>query len=306
MSTKSKGRQKQKPVSRDEMIRYMTRHKLKKKQPQIRPRTYANTQGLSTTRLKPAAQPETKKPIISNNVKARLECNLEYLLENQSKMVRRARAPESYISIHTDKSKLPKLPKLPKMSKLPKSPKLPNVLQEKSAEIQREKRATDKTAAVEQIDLTSSMKSDGISFNLSFRPSRTRQVYKIPSLASQVDDTKTQDDVDSVQIRAESGAATPAMSCVSSEFFEMSTNKRRDKQKDWGFIDPEITEPSSFEFEPDEFLKPKSPAKDLLDHSGSKRGNKTHESNSMGMMDSTFAGQKNWAFDESRFKEPTG
>lgn len=94
----------QMPLSRAKMLRYMSRFKVKK-QPKIRPRTFVNTQGLSTARLQPSAAPEISKPIISNNVKARIESDLNFLLENQKMIPARVRAPESYISLKIHKTR---------------------------------------------------------------------------------------------------------------------------------------------------------------------------------------------------------
>lgn len=94
-------------ISHKEMFRYLSRFKLKKKQRQIAPRTFANTQGLTTDRLQAKAQPEFKKPLINNNVRARLESDLQYLLEHQPTVVTRVKHPESYFSLTLGKRRRP-------------------------------------------------------------------------------------------------------------------------------------------------------------------------------------------------------
>lgn len=231
MNANSKHGQTRKPLSRVDMIRYLSRHKLKKKQPLILPRTFANTQGLSTAHLQPVSQPETKKPIISTNVKARLECDLEHLLENQKNTSRRVRAPESYISIQTDRSKLPKLPNV--------------LMNEQSAELQNKNREIDKSKAPKQINLTSSTKNSGKSSSSTLRPNQTKGVVKMPSTTSQIDRSFN---TNVNQIRAGNGSASLALSGVPSEFFELSTTQRRAEQKDWSFDEPKLAEPSSKHF----------------------------------------------------------
>lgn len=269
MNTNAKVKKQRKSISRAEMMRYMARHKLKKKQPRIQPRTYANTQGLSTARLQPASQPQIKKPIVHQNVKARLESDLEHLLENQGKLIRRVRAPESYVSIQTDKSKLPKLP---------------NVSHGESAENQSKKRTLKKSTPVQRINLT---KKDGKSPSSLLSPSRT--VYTLSSSASQVSNLRSFE-IDTIKnrIQAGEGTVTPALSGVPSEFYELSTTKRRNEQKNWAFDEPQISEPLSLVDDLDYLSSPNAiKAKDVLNYSGSKRGNKAPKSKTMGKLDST-------------------
>lgn len=94
-----------KPVSREAMLAYLYRHKLKKKYRPIRPHTYANSFGLSTRQLQKSPLVNLKKPIINKNVKARLEGDLQYLLDNQSVNVARVKNPESYISLYVNRPK---------------------------------------------------------------------------------------------------------------------------------------------------------------------------------------------------------
>lgn len=100
----SKTTKKPKPVTRADMLRYMSRFKFKK-QRSILPRTYANTQGLSTTRLEPKPTPKITKPILNRNVKARIESDLDFLLQNQKMIPARVKAPESYFSLQTNRTK---------------------------------------------------------------------------------------------------------------------------------------------------------------------------------------------------------
>lgn len=101
---------KKKPrISREAIIRYLNRYTLKKKQPIIRPRTFVNSQTLTTARLQSSGKkaPQIQKPIINNNVKARLESNLEYLLEHQNANIKRVRPAESFISLKFNNPKQP-------------------------------------------------------------------------------------------------------------------------------------------------------------------------------------------------------
>lgn len=93
------------PVSREKMLEYLYRHKLKKKYRPVRPHTFANSQGLSTRQLQKEPSVDAKKPIISKNVKARLESNLQFLLENQNLNAARVRKPESFISLNVKRLK---------------------------------------------------------------------------------------------------------------------------------------------------------------------------------------------------------
>lgn len=88
----------------DEMLRYLNRFKLRKKQIPYKPRTFANMQGLNSLRSQNSVDVEPKKAIISDRVKARLNCNLNALLENQSIAgMKRQRPPESYINMERNK-----------------------------------------------------------------------------------------------------------------------------------------------------------------------------------------------------------
>lgn len=100
----SKKTKKPKLVTRADMLRYMSRFKFKKQRP-ILPRTFANTQSLSTTRLEPKPTPKITKPILSRNVKARIESDLDFLLQNQKMIPARVKAPESYFSLQTNRTK---------------------------------------------------------------------------------------------------------------------------------------------------------------------------------------------------------
>lgn len=102
---KSKTRPK---LTRKEMIRIMSRYVLKKKQRPILPRTYINTRGLTTARLQPTATPADEQPIISNTVNARLQSDLQFLLQNQQTIYRRSQPAESYFSLQIDKPNLHK------------------------------------------------------------------------------------------------------------------------------------------------------------------------------------------------------
>lgn len=102
---KAENEKDRKSVSRQEMLAYLYRHKLKKKYRPIRPHTYANSLGLRTQQLQKAPSVNLKKPIINKNVKARLESDLKYLLENQSLNAARVRKPESYISLNVSNSR---------------------------------------------------------------------------------------------------------------------------------------------------------------------------------------------------------
>lgn len=87
-------------VSRDEMLRYLTRFKLKKKQIKYKPRTYANMKGLNSLRAKTTIKPTEKKPILTERVKARLNCNLNDLLQNNSNSyIKKRRPQESFINL---------------------------------------------------------------------------------------------------------------------------------------------------------------------------------------------------------------
>lgn len=92
-----------KPISRKNIMRYLTRFKLQKKQHKIQPRTFSNSLGLSIRRLESTKSVENKTPIINSNVKARLESNLQYLLQNQNNLVKRIKQPESYVSLAVNK-----------------------------------------------------------------------------------------------------------------------------------------------------------------------------------------------------------
>lgn len=102
---KADARDARKPVSREKMLEYLYRHKLKKKYRPVRPHTFANSQGLSTRQLQREPSIDAKKPIINKNVKARLESNLQFLLENQNLNAARVKKPESFISLNVKRLK---------------------------------------------------------------------------------------------------------------------------------------------------------------------------------------------------------
>lgn len=93
------------PVSREKMLEYLYRYKLKKKYRPVRPHTFANSQGLRTRQLENEPTHDAKKPLININVKARLEGNLQFLLENQNLNMARVKNPESFISLNVKKLK---------------------------------------------------------------------------------------------------------------------------------------------------------------------------------------------------------
>lgn len=95
---------KRKTVTREDMLRYMSRFQFKKQRP-ILPRTYANRNKLTTARLVATKESEIKKPVISNSVKARIDSDLDYLLQNQKVIPIRVKAPESYFSLKIRKPK---------------------------------------------------------------------------------------------------------------------------------------------------------------------------------------------------------
>lgn len=95
---------KRKTVTREDMVRYMSRFQFKKQRP-ILPRTYANRNQLTTARLVATKETEIKKPVISNSVKARIDSDLDYLLQNQKVIPIRVKAPESYFSLKIHKPK---------------------------------------------------------------------------------------------------------------------------------------------------------------------------------------------------------
>lgn len=95
---------KRKTVTREDMLRYMSRFQFKKQRP-ILPRTYANRNRLTTARLVATKESEIKKPLISNSVKARIDSDLDYLLQNQKVIPIRIKAPESYFSLKIHKPK---------------------------------------------------------------------------------------------------------------------------------------------------------------------------------------------------------
>lgn len=91
-------------TKREKMLRYLNRFKLKKKQIKYKPRTYANLQGINSLRSQNAVNIEAPKPIIRESVKARLDCNLNALLQldNEKKIndnIRRIKPQESYINM---------------------------------------------------------------------------------------------------------------------------------------------------------------------------------------------------------------
>lgn len=92
-------------VSREKMFEYLYRHKLQKRYRRIRPHTYANSLGLTTQKLQKQSSIDVKKPIVNQNVKARLEGNLEYLLENQNLITTRVKNPASYMSLNLKRLK---------------------------------------------------------------------------------------------------------------------------------------------------------------------------------------------------------
>lgn len=94
-----------KPISREKMLEYLYRHKLKKKYRPIQPHTFANSQGLRIRQLQNESSDDTQKAVINKNVKARLESNLQFLLENQNLNVTRVKNPESFISLNVKKLK---------------------------------------------------------------------------------------------------------------------------------------------------------------------------------------------------------
>lgn len=88
--------------TREEMLRYLNRFKLKKKQIKYKPRTYANLQGINSLRSQNAVNIEPQKPVIKERVKARLNCNLNALLQLDNEINsnnRRTKPQESYINM---------------------------------------------------------------------------------------------------------------------------------------------------------------------------------------------------------------
>lgn len=104
---------------RDKMLHYLNRFKLKKKQIKYKPRTYANLQGINSLRSQNAINIEAPRPVIKESVKARLDCNLNALLQldneknlNNDNENRRIKPQESFINMELDVvRKDPKQPK---------------------------------------------------------------------------------------------------------------------------------------------------------------------------------------------------
>lgn len=237
-------RKSKKLMSREKMIRYFARHKLKKKQPRIRPRTFLNTQGLCTARLKPATQTsknEGHKPVINNNVKARLESNLKHLLEHQNGVVRRVKPAESYFSLKFDKPKIPK-----------------NAKQTANENQSHQSNKTQKSE-LRPSESRKENSNDGESFSFPTRPYKPKQVQRKPS-SPLVVDTPSSFGFDTIkdQIRAGDGYATPFLSGFRSDFSKNFDNN------DFFFDEPTFTEPpsvspSNFDFSPPCQFRPKPP-----------------------------------------------
>lgn len=106
---------------REKMLRYLNRFKLKKKQIKYKPRTYANLQGINSLRSQNAINVEPPRPVIKESVKARLDCNLNALLQldNEKNLNnnnnRRIKPQESYINMELNGSR--KHPKQKKQQK---------------------------------------------------------------------------------------------------------------------------------------------------------------------------------------------
>lgn len=228
-------------LSQADMARYLGRFKLKKKQRQILPRTYANSQGLSRLRLQQTvtSAPAIKKPILSNNVKARLESNLQYLLENQKMVPTRVKQAESYLSLPIDEPKRV-------------------VDQNRSGN----KTSKTNTFAISRTDSSAGSRGNkhhdiepqisGFNQNLS--------LVRVPTPKSPTffgdDDSFTFDTVES-QTRAGGGMKTPALSGVSSSFFKDSPNKSCEvKRRGWSMDEPNYTEPPSVS--PDRYKLPQN------------------------------------------------
>lgn len=231
-----------KPISRKSMMRYLTRFKLKKKQHQIQPRTFLNSQGLTTRRLQPPAPVEAKKPIISNNVKARLESNLQYLLQNQNVIATRVKQPESYISLQVNKLK---------------AAAKKNHGKKETSKVN----ANDRVTSSESGPGTKSNRNDVNEIRSHKSPQEPRRVRPSKSVSFEFDNSDSFDfDVETVenQIRAGYGSTAPSLSGVPSDFFKSSMNKSPAEQFGWSFDEPKYTEPSSvsskrFQFQPRAF-----------------------------------------------------
>lgn len=223
-----------KKISRKEMMRYLTRFKLKKKQPRILPRTFANSQGLSIRRLQPTPSVEIKKPIINNNVRARLESNLQYLLQNQNKVIKRFRQPESYISLKVNKTK----------ATVNKS----NGKNRNTADEAKTGHSGGKCFGSRPDPLVKSNENDVIEIQSFKSISKSRHNSRNKANSFHFDDNSSfAFDTFENEVRAGDGSKVPSLSGVSSGFFKDSLNQNNaDRKMDWSFDDPTlITEPPS-------------------------------------------------------------
>lgn len=214
-----------KPISRKSMMRYLTRFKLKKKQHRIQPRTYLNSRGLCTRRLNPTAPVGIEKPIISNNVKARLESDLQYLLQNQNMIETRVKQPESYISLLDDKLN-------------------PAVESSRSGNKVIKDRVTISESAFHSKDEVNEMRmtqSCGVDLL-----QKSQRVHSSKSVTFQNDGGNSFDfDTVENQIRVGYGSEAPSLTGVPSDFFHGSVNRGQFEQFGYSFDEPNYTEPSS-------------------------------------------------------------